>query len=190
MLKSAIRKEYLKRRRDLPPSERARYEAAIIQHFCRLDLSQVLTLHLFLPIEKNYEFNTWPIVHWLQQYRPAIRLVVPRLGGASATLEHVLMLPSSVIVLNKWGIPEPADGEYMDARQIDLCLIPLLAIDPKGQRVGYGGGYYDRFLAACRPDLQTVGISIFEPVSEISDTEPYDIPLGSCLFPSGHHYFR
>lgn len=190
MVKLAIRKEFLERRKNLSPQELETRQSAISGHFCRLDLSAVKILHLFLPIEHKNEFNTWQIVRWLQEYEPAIRLVVPRTGNSSGMLEHVLLLPSSTIILNKWGIPEPLTGDLIEPQQIDLCLVPLLAIDKKGHRVGYGGGYYDRFLAGCRPDLQTVGVSLFEPVDEISDTGPFDIALGACLFPSGLQLFR
>jgi 5-formyltetrahydrofolate cyclo-ligase len=62
-------------------------------------------------------------------------------------------------------------------------LVPLLAYDLKGNRVGYGKGYYDRFLAECRPDALKIGFSYFEPEEQINDTEDFDIPLNYCVTP-------
>ena len=68
--------------------------------------------------------------------------------------------------------------------KIDLVLIPLLCFDKKGYRVGYGKGYYDRFLAECRPDVMKIGLSIFEPVDEISDVDEFDVKMDYCITPN------
>jgi 5-formyltetrahydrofolate cyclo-ligase len=63
-------------------------------------------------------------------------------------------------------------------------FIPLLAFDKSGHRVGYGAGYYDRFLSKCKPDCLKVGLSFFEPVDEISDADEFDVKLNHCVTPS------
>jgi len=67
---------------------------------------------------------------------------------------------------------------------IDAVLIPLLAFDNQGFRVGYGGGFYDRFLPACRPEALKVGLSFFDPVDVIEDKDQYDIPMDYCVTPT------
>jgi 5-formyltetrahydrofolate cyclo-ligase len=66
---------------------------------------------------------------------------------------------------------------------IDLVFIPLLACDLQGNRVGYGKGFYDRFLSKCRYDVKKIGLSFFDPVDKIEDVNVFDIPLDECITP-------
>jgi 5-formyltetrahydrofolate cyclo-ligase len=68
-------------------------------------------------------------------------------------------------------------------------LIPLLAFDKKGNRVGFGKGYYDKFLVHCKPTVLKVGLSFFDPVDEIEDIIGIDIPLDFCVTPKAIHFF-
>jgi 5-formyltetrahydrofolate cyclo-ligase len=101
-------------------------------------------------------------------------------------LTHYSLDPSTALQVNRWEIPEPiSDGQLpIDVAQIDLVLVPLLAFDVQGHRVGYGGGYYDRFLADCRSDCRKVGLSLFESVTRIDNPDATDIPLNSCITPT------
>lgn len=90
---------------------------------------------------------------------------------------------------NQWNIPEPQFGEITAAEKIDLVIVPLLAFDLKGNRVGYGKGYYDRFLKQCRPDCKKVGLSFFEPVQKIIDVDDYDVKLTQCITPEKSFVF-
>ena len=88
---------------------------------------------------------------------------------------------------NAWGIPEPVDAEEVEVSEIDAVLAPLLVVDKQGNRVGYGKGFYDRFFAACRPDVKRLGLSYFEPVENITDVHGLDVPIqvlfsGKTLF--------
>ena len=70
-----------------------------------------------------------------------------------------------------------------------MVLVPLLGFDERGHRVGYGKGFYDRFLAECNPKIQKIGLSLFEPVAQIDDTSDFDIPLDACITPNRIWYF-
>jgi 5-formyltetrahydrofolate cyclo-ligase len=72
----------------------------------------------------------------------------------------------------------------------DVVLIPLLAFDVKGHRVGYGKGFYDRYLANCRPDCLKIGISFFESLASIDDVEAHDIALDMAICPTQVYDFR
>jgi 5-formyltetrahydrofolate cyclo-ligase len=87
------------------------------------------------------------------------------------------------LVLSPWGIPEPAAGEPVAPEAIDWIVVPLLACDRRGYRVGYGKGFYDRYLARCRPDVRKVGLSAFDPVPDIADAGPLDVRLDYCVTP-------
>nr|MCU0396414.1 5-formyltetrahydrofolate cyclo-ligase [Chitinophagaceae bacterium] len=85
--------------------------------------------------------------------------------------------------LSSFGVEEPLTGKPVDPGMIDLVFVPLLAFDKKGYRVGYGKGYYDRFLKRCRPDVMTLGLSLFPPVEAIGDLHTNDVPLKYCITP-------
>lgn len=111
-------------------------------------------------------------------------MVVPRCNFKTKTMEAILFDPeATVLVKNKQQIPEPLYGETVDPKLIDAIIIPLLAFDQQGHRVGYGGGFYDRFLEKCRPDVLKIGVSLFPPVAKILDTHHQDVCLTHCITP-------
>lgn len=81
--------------------------------------------------------------------------------------------------------PDPELCQKVTMADIDLVIIPLLAFDANGNRVGYGKGFYDRFLQDCRPDTLKIGVCLDEPVQRIDDVEAHDIPLDLCISPTG-----
>lgn len=138
-------------------------------------------VHCFLPITKNREVDTWPVIRQLQAEQ--IRVAVPKSELETNRMQHFLLELHTHCPENSWGIPEPQgnDLQSIEEREIDLVLLPLLAFDRRGERVGYGKGYYDRFLSICRPDVLKVGLSLFSPVEEISDTSPLDVRLDAAV---------
>ena len=65
-----------------------------------------------------------------------------------------------------------------------MVLVPLLCFDRSGHRVGYGKGYYDRFLRKCRADCKKIGLSMFDPVDEITDAGESDVRLDLVITPT------
>lgn len=143
-------------------------------------------LHTFLPIVRQNEVDTWLIIHRIWQHFPGIKVAVPVADMLTNRLTHYLLTPETPLTENRWGILEPQQNARItiESEQIDLVLVPLLAFDKRGHRVGYGRGYYDHFLAECRPDCFKVGVSPFEPVEPIADVVPTDVPLNACLTPT------
>lgn len=109
------------------------------------------------------------------------------ISAAEGTMEMVL---AAEFTSSEWGIPEPVGGTVVKPTDFDILLIPLLAFDKNGQRVGYGKGFYDRYLAACRPDCLKIGISLFDPVDLIEEMESHDIPLDIAICPAQLYDFR
>ena len=87
------------------------------------------------------------------------------------------------MIENFFGIAEPAGGNKISPKEIDLVLVPLLAFDQKGYRVGYGKGFYDKFLSECRMDVIKIGLSFFEAEEQIADINQFDISLNYCVTP-------
>lgn len=78
----------------------------------------------------------------------------------------------------------------MPTSKIDVVFVPLLAYDNKGNRVGYGKGFYDHFLSECREDVVKIGLSFFEPEEAIEDVSATDIRLDYCVTPMTVYNFR
>jgi 5-formyltetrahydrofolate cyclo-ligase len=190
MTKASLRKEFLQKRLSLSEAEYAQLNFQLYQNFfSSIDISFIKVLHTFLPLQKNKEPDTWIIIDRIRREFPHIRLSLPRIEQATGTLENIFFEGLHQLEKNAWGIAEPKQGVATSSEQIDMVLVPLLACDTRGQRVGYGKGFYDKFLASCRPDCITVGISFFEPVEPIEDVNVFDVPLQYCLTPTTLHRF-
>ena len=103
-------------------------------------------------------------------------------------MTHFLLTDSLVLNTNAWGIPEPQGGIEIDPQQLDVIFIPLLAFDIKGNRLGYGKGFYDRFLSNCKPQALKIGLSLFEAESSIPQ-EKTDVMLTHCVTPDKTYTF-
>ncbi len=79
---------------------------------------------------------------------------------------------------SRFGVDEPpADSPEVAPEDLDLVVVPALAFDERGYRIGYGGGYYDRFLPRLRPDCVTVGVTLDALVVPALPAEPHDVPV-------------
>ena len=191
MIKADLRKIYLQKRQSLTEAEYADLNFRIQQKFFdSVDLSFINTLHSFLPLKKNNEPDTWSIITRVRQEFPHIRISVPRVNHATKVIENFFFEGLDQIRQNSWGIPEPATGTPTPVEAIDIVLVPLLAFDKKGNRVGYGKGFYDKFLMQCNPTCKRVGLSFFPPVEEISDTDSYDQLLTHVITPDSCYDFH
>jgi 5-formyltetrahydrofolate cyclo-ligase len=186
MRKQDLRRQMLQKRAGYSAAEIATKSQMIAAHFfAHFALDAIRALHVFLPIQRRHELDTWPIIHQLQANSPQVQVVVSVADTREYTLTHHWLLPETELVENKWGIPEPQDAALVPIEKLDLVLVPLLAFDEQGHRVGYGKGFYDRFLNACRPDTLKVGLSLEPAVSEITDVHEDDVRLDAVITPAG-----
>lgn len=190
MNKATLRRQFLAQRRALSIDEVSIRNQLITQHFFNfLEKSKFAgesgIIHTFLPIIRQHEVDTWPIIRGIWENFSHLQVAVPVTNASTHTLSHCLLSPATPLVENRWGIPEPvpADNQLLSSDKFSLVLVPLLIFDQQGHRVGYGGGFYDRFLVECRPDCLKVGVSLFEPIACIDDVEPTDIRLHACITP-------
>lgn len=190
LTKRDIRKAYLERRLNLPEQDMQQLNAQLLQHCRQLDYSAYRLAHVFLPITEKREADTYALVSWLRQTQPSLQWALPRANLDTGEMQHFLWQPHTVLVKNRYGIPEPAGGTEVMPAEIDLVFVPLLAFDLRGQRVGYGKGMYDRFLQQCRPGVATIGLSLFEPVEMIADADSRDVPLQTVITPHTIYEFK
>ncbi len=183
MTKSELRKIYFDKQKSLSGVARTGRSSRIAGNFFeRLDLENIRFLHVFLPIEKHGEIETAFIFQRLWKDFPEITVVVPRINFMTMTLENLRFTPETKLVKNRWHISEPPGGEFIETETIDAVLVPLLCFDANGFRVGYGKGFYDRFLSECRKDCLKIGLSYFA-ATEISDAQSFDVRLNFCVTP-------
>ena len=154
---------------------------AIANNLLRLDIWDKTYYHLFLTMEEQREVHTDCILHLLAGKDKEV--VVSRSDFEAMKMLHYLLTDNTRLVKNIYGIPEPADGLEVPAHKIDVVFVPLLAFDNNGHRVGYGKGFYDRFLNECREDVITVGLSFFEAEEEPIEANATDVPLDYCVTP-------
>ncbi|MCX6167209.1 MAG: 5-formyltetrahydrofolate cyclo-ligase [Sphingobacteriales bacterium] len=183
MNKAEARTHSLNVRKSLSEKQVEDANMAILAHFKTLDFSGIKYLHLFLPITAKNEVNTLLLADWLREHQPTVHLVLSKSDTKKHTLQHFIWDERTTLQTNQWGITEPDGGLEVKEKEVDMILIPLLAYDLRGNRVGYGKGFYDRFLAKCNANVQKVGLSYFEPIERIEDVESFDIKLNSCINP-------
>jgi 5-formyltetrahydrofolate cyclo-ligase len=184
MTKDHVRKLFLQKRTSLSEAEFQRLNKLIVQHFfASIDLKTIQVLHTFLPIEKQKEVNTWQIIDGIQKSHPHIKISVPRINNQLSIIENFYFENREQLEKNTWGILEPKQGIPTPLEKIDTVLVPLLGFDKKGNRVGYGRGFYDKFLATT--SAKKIGLSFFEPVKAIEGMSPQDIPLDLVVCPEG-----
>lgn len=184
MTKAELRKIFLAERKNLSASEINRESERIANRFFQnFDLTKISFLHCFLPIEKFNEINTRLITDRIWREFPQIETLVPRVNFKTNEIENLKFTPETKLVQSSWKIYEPESGETIEAEKIDLVLVPLLCFDARGYRVGYGKGFYDKFLKNCRADCLKIGLCYFAPVAEISDVHEFDVKLDFCITP-------
>ena len=166
----------------LTDKERVRLDDLLLIRFQQISLPPLSLVHSYMAVPEQHEIDTHPILEYLQFRHPDLKLAIPKV--ADDQLVHFYYNEQTNLKTNEWGIPEPVTGSIADPEDIDLVLVPLLCFDEQGNRVGYGKGYYDRFLAACRPDVIKIGLSYFEATGLIDDHAGFDIPLSYCVTPN------
>ncbi len=186
MMKSELRKIRLAELKNLSQAARNQKSAQISNRFFEaFDLSRIKFLHCFLPIKRFNEIDTNLIFQKIWREFPHVMTLVPRVNFQTSEIEHFKFTPATKLVENAWAIPEPfVGGETIETAEIDLVLVPLLAFDRRGWRVGYGKGFYDKFLKKCRADNLKIGLSYFAAAAEaISDVRDFDVKLDFCVTP-------
>jgi 5-formyltetrahydrofolate cyclo-ligase len=141
---------------------------------------KTMTVNLFLPIARFQEIDLTPLLRSSNRGK----LVVNKSDFENNTLLSYAYSGQEQISVNPYGIPEPKYGEIVDAIHLDLVLVPLLAFNNSGFRVGYGKGFYDTFLSKCNTNCLFVGVNHFDDSIEISDIETHDVALHYIVTPN------
>ena len=133
------------------------------------------SIYGYLPY--NQEVRTVPMLE--QALRDGKRVAVPKVFGDE--MKFLWLDDLNRVEKGYSGIPEPIDDGPVADDPTALVLMPGLAFDPAGHRIGYGGGFYDKFLAA-EPEHPTVALCYDFQVLDHLDTEEFDIPVDLVLW--------
>lgn len=187
MNKKELRAEYKAKRQQLSEADVERLSLAIANRLLSLPIWEHTFFHIFLPIQNQKEVDTECILHLLSGRDKEI--VVPKSDFETLEMTHFLLTENTRLKINPYGIPEPVDGLQVPPIKIDVVFLPLLAFDSSGNRVGYGKGFYDKFLAQCKPRTLKIGLSFFDAVPEIWDVFESDVKLDYCVTPDQIYAF-
>lgn len=187
MTKKESRIKYKNLRSNLTIEECDQKSCVIANKVLNLPIWDKKYFHVFLSITEHFEVDTEYILHILAGKDKDI--LISKSDFETCEMTHFLLTDGTKITKNKYNIPEPVEGIEVPDTKIEVVFVPLLAFDKKGHRVGYGKGFYDRFLSKCKPDVFTIGLSFFEAEDEISDINPNDFALNYCVTPSKIYKF-
>ncbi|HEY0434320.1 MAG TPA: 5-formyltetrahydrofolate cyclo-ligase [Chitinophagaceae bacterium] len=189
MTKKEARDHYREMRKAMSPAERAKADDLMLILLQSAELPHIYYLLSYWPIEENGEPNTYLFNDFIEFRNPAVKILFPRTDFATGVMQAIEVNADTAFHRTGRNLYEPVDGTVTDASMIDVAFVPLLAFDKRGIRIGYGHGYYDKFLAQCRPDCLRIGFCHFEPVDIIEDAEQFDIPLTTCITPNTIYVF-
>lgn len=187
MTKSELRKKYKLLRNALTITQVDDFSISIANQLLKQPIWNYSFYHIFLTIEEQKEVNTDYILNILSGKDKHI--VISKSDFKLRTMTHFLLTDNTKIKKNHYNIPEPMDGIEISNNKIEVIFIPLLAFDTLGNRVGYGKGFYDRFLSECNPETIKIGLSFFEAEDNIEDVFKSDVKLDFCVTPNKTYSF-
>lgn len=176
MDKAALRRQIRQRKKEMTEAEILRRSARLGELFCACPAYRdAKTVYGYLPY--NQEVRTVPILE--QALRDGKKVAVPKVYGD--TMRFIYLEDFASVENSGMGIPEPVADEPVAEDKTALVLMPGVAFTEDGARIGYGGGFYDRFLAQ-EPAHPTVALCYDFQVVEKLPTEEFDIPVDLVLW--------
>ncbi len=180
MLKKECRQLMNAKRNALSASDCIKLDDLLLIQFQRLNWGEVNCVGSFYPMESKNEPNSMLLTKYLKAIIPSLTIAYPKINDDNSMTFYA---ETNNLVEHKWGIQEPMPITKILREQMDVILVPLLCFDLSGHRVGFGKGYYDQYLANHPDFIHKIGISYFEPISKIEDTNQFDVPLTKCITP-------
>jgi 5-formyltetrahydrofolate cyclo-ligase len=176
-VKAELRTRMRAVRRALPASVCAEKSARIVERLWTLEpVAGARTLALFWPMEERREVDLRALGE--RARARGVRVAYPAIDPATREMTFRFPADPAAMEPGALGIPEPspADPEAGPA-ELEAIVVPALAVDPRGQRIGYGAGFYDRALPRYASSVTTVAVAFdFQLVAEIPD-EALDVPV-------------
>lgn len=176
--KEKLREKLLKQRESISEPEFYGASADIIEKLKEQDeFKRAGTIHCYVSMNKRREVETRELIK--EMLSKGRQVAVPVTNFEKGTLDHVKITSYQDLEMNKWGVLEPNDGNGISPDEVDLVIVPMVGADEACNRIGYGEGFYDRFLkeVAC----PTIGLIFDQNIVENIPTEDFDIPLDKII---------
>ena len=190
MLKKEARKIYKEKRLKLSEAERLKLDDLLLIQFQSVKLPFIRSILSYWSIEENNEPDTHLFTEFLKFRNPELKICYPVSNFETMTMHAVATDIDTPFEKRNLNIYEPEEGFPVPVSEIDMVLVPLLAFDETGYRIGYGKGFYDKYLAECRDDCIKAGFSYFNPLHSIDDRSEFDVPLDLCITPQNVYVFQ
>lgn len=174
--KKTIRKDILRKRDSIQPEIRQIKDRLIMDKVISLpDFLKAKTILYFASFRS--EVNTLPQIE--EAFRLGKRIVLPKVDNANKRLKLYEILNTDEIELGFWGIPEPEaiPERERDINEVDLVIMPGVAFDMQGTRLGYGAGYYDKLLSGLKRNIPLIAIAYEEQTVDSLPSEDHDIRI-------------
>lgn len=182
--KKELRNEYKQKRAELNDGDKNDAAFKIAQALKRI-LFKHSICHIFLPIKQQNEVDTIAIINYLNEKNMGITFCTSVSNFEDLTMPCYTFSVNN-LVENNLGIPEPkAPLKPVKESIINTVIVPLLICNNKGYRVGYGKGFYDRFLAKLPNKSLKIGINYFDIINQEIETNANDIALDMHISPNG-----
>ncbi len=180
MNKDELRKQYSQKRKELTPEEISAYSDAIFHQLSKINIWESNNYMTYYPIENKNEVNTQELISELWKQKKKVFL--PKIEGEE--MVAISYTPNSILEKNNLNIEEPLNGTLIEPNKIEVFFIPMLICDQYGNRVGYGKGYYDKYLHRASTQALKIGLNFFPPIQEKIENATHDIPLDYCVTPN------
>lgn len=181
MLKAELRKKYMQKRKALSTDEAFLLSKKVFGNFINyFKPVSGQKAHIFIPIQKFKEIDTQIFIDYFLNRN--IRVFVPKI--VDSKLISVEIFNDTQFEINNWGISEPVSNEDSKVFDFNYVITPLLYCDKKGNRVGYGKGFYDGFFENISSETKKIGVNYFNPDEFIDDVWENDILLDYLVTPT------
>ncbi len=181
MLKAELRKKYTQKRKALSDDEAFLLSQKIFENFIQyFNPKEGDKVHIFIPISARKEIDTQIFIQYFLAQN--IRVYVPKI--VADQLINIEIFKDTVFETNSWGISEPVSNEDSVENYFHYVITPLLYCDRKGNRVGYGKGFYDGLFQSISPETKKIGVNYFDPDEYVDDVWENDIPLDYLVTPA------
>ncbi|PWN64927.1 5-formyltetrahydrofolate cyclo-ligase [Chryseobacterium oncorhynchi] len=181
MLKAELRKKYIQKRKALSPDEAFLLSEKNFENFIHyFNPKESEKVHVFIPILSRKEIDTQIFIQYFLSHN--IRVFVPKIVGDK--LINIEIFEDTLFETNSWGISEPVSNEDSHENDYHYVITPLLYCDKKGNRVGYGKGFYDGLFQGISSETKKIGVNYFDPDEYVDDVWENDIPLDYLVTPT------
>ena len=139
------------------------------------EFRQAKTIHVYWPHLAAREIDLRPLISYFRASGKTVVLPIVDFEAAAPRLCHGIFTSERELKANRWGFLEPHDNEMASATVIDAVIVPALGLDQRGYRIGYGGGYYDRFLSMI--SVASICPAFAACIVEHLPAEAHDVPV-------------